>query len=44
MVPGKKFEPFYINSMNQDYIRYILWAVIIVIGVGAFWYYSRKKD
>jgi hypothetical protein len=30
--------------MNHDYIRWILWAVVIAIGIGAFWHCSRKKD
>jgi hypothetical protein len=30
--------------MKEDFIRWILCAVVIVIGVGSFWYYSRKKD
>ncbi len=30
--------------MQNSFVPYILWAVIIAIGVGSFWYYSRKKD
>lgn len=29
--------------MEQNHIQLILWAVIIVFSVGAFWFYARKK-
>lgn len=30
--------------MQNSYIPYILWTVIIAVGVASFWYYGRKKD
>lgn len=30
--------------MKQEYIRYILWAVIAIIGLTSYWYIRQKKD
>lgn len=30
--------------MEDHYIRWILWAVIIIGGVAIFWYFGRKKN
>ena len=29
--------------MEDTYIRWILWAVIIIGGVAVFWYFGRKE-
>jgi hypothetical protein len=29
--------------MEQSTVRWILWAVIVVLGAALFWHYGRKK-
>lgn len=30
--------------MNEEYIRWMLWVVIVLIGVTSYWFIRQKKD
>ncbi len=30
--------------MKEEYIRWILWTVIVLIGVTSYWFIRQKKD